>query len=198
MVSRASWNGTVDDCAKGLQPLLRDGRIRYSAGCDDPLDEEWLAVHAEKVKALFAEIPKGNGKYSMFVRTVLHIMDSEEFEYKDVPKTRKAKLEEAEDVAATLRTICFHIRREWYRKSSKPLIVQYFPRPSKAAPPAVPDVEVAPPAVPDVPVPAVGVDQPAAALMAASHRSTSDLDAFMFLCNPHRVPFISIQNLIGV
>ena len=49
----------------------------------------------------------------------------------NVPATRKLQVKEAEDIAATLRTICFHIRRGWYRRSQKPFM-NAFPRPAEA------------------------------------------------------------------
>ena len=45
------------------------------------------------------------------------------------PSTLKAQVREAEEVSTTLRTICFHVRREWYRKSTKPFMT-HFPRPA--------------------------------------------------------------------
>ena len=118
-------------------------KIAYTASNNDPLDEAWLAANLEEVKALFRSIPKGNGKYSMFVRAVLHMMDAEDYTYANVPSTRKAKLEEAEEVATMIRGFCFHLRREWYRKSTKPFM-RHFPRPPSSRTQPAPEPAAAP------------------------------------------------------
>jgi hypothetical protein len=79
---------------------------------------------------MFALIPKGNGRWTMFGRAILNIMASNHYPGK--PTDLKSQLKEAEEQATLLRTICFHIRREWYRKSSKWWMV-HFPRPDCAA-----------------------------------------------------------------
>ena len=66
----------------------------------------------------------------MFVKASLHIMASTHYPGK--PNDLKSQLKEADEQATLLRTICFHIRPEWYRNSSKWWMVA-FPRPERAA-----------------------------------------------------------------
>ena len=49
----------------------------------------------------------------------------------NAPSSKKAQIKEAEEVATVLRTVCFHIRREWYRRSVKKWM-RHFPRPDEA------------------------------------------------------------------
>ena len=88
MDTRAAWSGTVDAAADALSTLLENGKLKYVEP-SDPVDEDFMNKNMPGLKKMFAEIPKGNGKYSMFVRAVLKLMTDVPSRYRDVPPTRK-------------------------------------------------------------------------------------------------------------
>ena len=92
--------------------------------------------------------------------------------YGNLPSTKSKQVKEAEEQATVLRTVCFHIRREWYRRSSKPWMLP-FPRPNGAALDDEPNspTEVA------IPVP---VQSTAASLLVSCHGEGFDLCEHMF------------------
>ena len=63
----------------------------------------------------------------MYVKAILKLIA--DGKYPDPPNDLKGQLREAEDQATMLRTLVFHIRREWYRKSTKTWMAA-FPRPT--------------------------------------------------------------------
>ena len=88
MDTRAAWTGTVDAAADALSLLLANGKLKYVEP-DSPVDEDFMEKNMPGLKQMFAEIPKGNGKYSMFVRAVLKLMTDEPSRYRDAPPTKK-------------------------------------------------------------------------------------------------------------
>ena len=119
-------------CIAILEVLMQHGKLSYEAQNFDPVDEEWILSNMDGLKNLFSHIPGGNGKYSMFVKAILQLMRTPQADgsesYANAPTTTKVQLKEAEEQATILRTVCFHIRREWYRKSHKTWMAN-FPRP---------------------------------------------------------------------
>jgi hypothetical protein len=134
MESRAGWSGSVQDCADQLEALFANGNIEYDKSPNDSADEDAIESNALGLKNLFDLIPKGNGRWTTFVKAILKLMSSGR--YPGAPKDLKRQLKEAENQASILRTICFHIRREWYRRSKKMWMRENFPRPDNfEAPP---------------------------------------------------------------
>ena len=180
--SRAGWVGKVADCAEGLAVLLKDGKIEYDRAPSDPASETFMMDNTAGLVHLFKMIPKGNGKYSMFVKGILKLMADDR--YGGAPSNKKGQLKEAEEVAVILRTVCFHIRRGWYRKTSAPWM-DSFPRPAghdARAPASGPPVvsTAAPSQVSSSPDAHRAQPAPhSAALLQACHAEGSDLYAMM-------------------
>jgi hypothetical protein len=131
MEGRAGWNGSVLECSQALRVLLAPGKPTYRPQPSDPCDDVWMVEHMNGIHNMFSIIPRGNGKYSTFVKGVLKVMSDKDMEYANVPTTLNLQLREAETAAAVLRTVCFHVRREWYRRSTKQW-VKDLPRPRDA------------------------------------------------------------------
>lgn len=168
--SRAGWDGSVQKCASALASLFVDGKIRYVQLPSGPADDGWIIAHTSQLQALFKEIPKGNGNYSMFVKSILMLMN--DGSYGNMPTNRQAQLKEAEEMSTSLRTICFHVRREWYRRSSKPWLAA-FPRPVEAA--QATQAVVAAPDPQQVPEASVPHCNHAATMLRACHGESPDL-----------------------
>ena len=106
------------------------------------------------------------------------------------PRSKAAQLAQAEEQANLLRTVCFHIRREWYRKSTKAWMTG-FDRPSctlSSGPTGVPAQEEAPaplavPVLVAVPEPLVPVPEPLPSFSATAllHQCHSDRPSIMSL-----------------
>ena len=77
--ARGGWEGSLEISKKALGPLLAKGKLEYGNAPADPIDEKWIVEHVPELIVLFQEIPKGNGKYSMFVRTILSMMKDGEY-----------------------------------------------------------------------------------------------------------------------
>jgi hypothetical protein len=121
MDTRAGWVGSIDDCANALQPLFADGVIIYNRSPSDPADED--AIQGMNLRLLFQVVPKGNARWSTLVKAILKLMSGCLFG--NPPKDLKKQLKVAECQATVVRTICFHIRREWYRRSKKQWMLQF-------------------------------------------------------------------------
>ena len=63
-------------------------------------------------------MPKLNGRYTTFTKAVLSLIDKNK-----LGDTKRMKLQErkqlAEEEATKFRSLCKHIRREWYKKTKK-------------------------------------------------------------------------------
>ena len=73
-VDRASWAGTVDECADALTILLVNGPLEYKAKHSEQAKGEFMHEHLAGLHKLFRIIPKGNAKYSTFVKAILKMM----------------------------------------------------------------------------------------------------------------------------
>ena len=115
---KSGWKGDAATCATALYVLFAPGDLEYRSGQDDAPDDVAIVAMTPGLLALFALIPKGNGLYSTFVRAILEIMKAGKYGGTQGGPMR-TRMKKAQDQAMILRTICFHIRREWYRRSKK-------------------------------------------------------------------------------
>lgn len=79
MARVSSWAGTVDECADALAPLLADGKPRYGRLPSEGADEAYIIEKSTELVTLFTAIPRGNGKYSVFLKAVLKLMTANKY-----------------------------------------------------------------------------------------------------------------------
>jgi hypothetical protein len=79
MARVTNWPGTVDECANALAPLLSDGKPRYARLPSEAADENFILEKKDELVTLFAAIPRGNGKYSVFLKAVLKLMTANKY-----------------------------------------------------------------------------------------------------------------------
>ena len=75
-IRSASGPVKEDECAEGVALLVADGKFEYPALPNDAADEDWMVKNTPALTRLFQQIPNGNGKYSMFVRTIVGMMST--------------------------------------------------------------------------------------------------------------------------
>ena len=135
MSSTASWAGSVEDCATGLELLFADAPLAYDPWPNERPDDFAIATMTPGLQQLFAQIPNGNCCHSTFVEAILKLMADNKYGGECGPPCGPkggpvlARARKADEQATILIKICFHIRREWYRKSREPWMLA-FPRPS--------------------------------------------------------------------
>jgi hypothetical protein len=72
--TRSGWDGSLDEGVDALSLLYASGKLTYApTACDRP-NEEFMTANADGLHKLFQVIPKGNGKYSTFVKVLLRKM----------------------------------------------------------------------------------------------------------------------------
>jgi hypothetical protein len=135
MAERTSWAGTPRWCAIKLPDLFLHGGIDYTRSDGDPPDEDWFfdARNQSAVLGLASIAPKHNIRWSTFVKALMICFASADCLVPVAPDLKQRE-KDAGVLATKLRAICFHIRREWYRKSSKRWMLP-FPAPIAGAPP---------------------------------------------------------------
>ena len=140
--ARSSWQGTVQECAKAVKALFKDGLIEYDACWDDPADEEKMTTLREPLLKLQAIVPRLNARWSTIMKAILHLMATQEW-FQEAPSRSVERRAVAGAEATKVRNICYHIRREWYRKSQKPWM-EPFPNPNPGAVAAAPMTSATP------------------------------------------------------
>ena len=73
MDSRKGWCGSLEESCAALELLFANGRLAYTAKPNEPADEDFIVEHLPGLTKLFATMPKGNGTYSVFVKTMLKL-----------------------------------------------------------------------------------------------------------------------------
>jgi hypothetical protein len=163
-----------------IKPLFASGRLNYGSTQGGGTDVKFMQERGEDLLHLHNGMKKLNGSWKCFKAGILKLMLDPDF------PALKGKEKDAEEEATKLRTIGFHIRREWYRKSELSWMAP-FPAPVHAddAPPAqndsppVQDGSVSGPAE-TVVSDGSATDMPGATNAAASHVAAAGSSASSF------------------
>ena len=118
MAGRASgWDGDFHALANCLRPLYTSGgRALYESSWDACPKVDRIAALTPQILEIASVAPKLNVLWSTFSKAILHIALSKDSGV-DGNKTQKKTF--AGDEATQWRCMLRHIRREWYRKSTK-------------------------------------------------------------------------------
>ena len=134
MPSHPGWQGSVPDLADALALLFDNGALHYEKFEDETPDVKWITANTPGLKKLWEIVPFGNCQFASFRNAVLRLMGPEKGSlprYPHPPRNRKLRFQEAGEQADMLRSICKHIRLQWYRRTScsKPLAAWMDPFP---------------------------------------------------------------------
>ena len=122
IVCRLRMSANVDneqEFTTAMTTLLEGGKLPYDAGWDDPADTIWIESNTDEVLQLQKGSKNLGATYVDYVRAILAAAtDKGNISWMD-KMSLKDKKKHAEEESTKIRTICRHIRREWYKKSKK-------------------------------------------------------------------------------
>ena len=127
--SRENWRGDFNLLVAPVIPFVDEhGQVAYSQQWHDPAAPIQIMQLKDKLTALAEVAPRHNVSWATFVLVIMHGFQMKKLVLDAVGPTIAARRKKAEEIATVLRTLCRHIRREWYRKNASGWM-QAFPRP---------------------------------------------------------------------
>ena len=122
--------GSFREVASVLDVMFRAGRIDYEADQEDPADGRAIESKTGSVQRLLEKFPKLELRWAVLKKSILSMLEDKgsSWPVEDRPETYEARVALAEEQATRLRNIIFHVKREWYRRSTKPWMCA-FPNP---------------------------------------------------------------------
>ena len=122
------WKAEPSLAADSIADLAKSG-FHYSPAYGDPPDVEALTQFKAELKSHAKFCPLLNGNWKTVAAGALHLMTTSN-RFPRTPRSLRDRKTKADDFATMVRNATFHIRREWYRKSTKEWMSN-FPRPSE-------------------------------------------------------------------